>query len=45
MGKLGYGLLLFLVVIVMASCTMETSTGDSVEISHNPKNLLFMENE
>jgi len=43
MGKRGYGLLLFLVVIVMASCTMESGTGDSVEISHNPKNLLFME--
>lgn len=43
MGKRGYGLLLFLVVIVMASCTMENGTGSSVEISHNPKNLLFME--
>lgn len=35
--------ILSLLIIVITSCSMENGTGTPVEISHNPKNLLFLE--
>lgn len=43
MGKRVMVLLLCFLLIVMASCALENGIGDPVEISHNPRNLLFME--
>ncbi len=43
MSRRGIGLVIILLSIGMTSCTMDTGTGDPIEISHNPKNLLFME--